>query len=232
MGNYARCEPLLSTIVPRLARRLKRWNRMRTAPRGELNRARTFCFLRTRATRTAVTWMSFQCLGPRNIKTDGYNVDLPSSADALREMLLSGEAERLGSMVNVAYRMNTEEYRRLCPYVDAIEGEWGRAPGRINSFGNDLLIQGITLGNIFVGVQPTFGFEGDPMRLMMPVAEVRITGSWLFTHIFRKYLMRTPSYMLAHTEPWSLCPANKLGSRASAGRTGSSASYPISISTA
>jgi magnesium chelatase subunit H len=30
-----------------------------------------------------------------------------------------------------------------------------------------LLIQGLTLGNIFIGVQPTFGFEGDPMRLMM-----------------------------------------------------------------
>jgi magnesium chelatase subunit H len=82
-------------------------------------------------------------------------------------MLLSGKSERLGSTVNVAYRMNEQEYRRLCPYVDAIEGEWGTAPGRINSFGNDLLIQGITLGNIFVGVQPTFGFEGDPMRLMM-----------------------------------------------------------------
>src|SRR5262249_50674419 len=26
---------------------------------------------------------------------------------------------------------------------------------------------GITLGNLFIGVQPTFGYEGDPMRLMM-----------------------------------------------------------------
>ncbi|MCM3904908.1 MAG: cobaltochelatase subunit CobN, partial [Pyrinomonadaceae bacterium] len=41
------------------------------------------------------------------------------------------------------------------------------APGRINSFGNEVLIQGLTLGNVFIGVQPTFGFEGDPMRLMM-----------------------------------------------------------------
>jgi magnesium chelatase subunit H len=29
------------------------------------------------------------------------------------------------------------------------------------------LIQGQQLKNIFLGVQPTFGFEGDPMRMMM-----------------------------------------------------------------
>jgi len=29
------------------------------------------------------------------------------------------------------------------------------------------LIQGLKLGNIFIGVQPTFGYEGDPMRLLM-----------------------------------------------------------------
>jgi magnesium chelatase subunit H len=51
--------------------------------------------------------------------------------------------------------------------VDEIESEWGVAPGRVNSFGSDLVIQGIQLGNVFVGVQPTFGYEGDPMRLMM-----------------------------------------------------------------
>jgi magnesium chelatase subunit H len=63
--------------------------------------------------------------------------------------------------------MNADEYRRLCPYVDEIESDWGPAPGRINSFANDVLIQGVTLGNVFIGVQPTFGYEGDPMRLMM-----------------------------------------------------------------
>jgi magnesium chelatase subunit H len=63
--------------------------------------------------------------------------------------------------------MSVEEYRRLCPYVDEIERDWGRAPGAINSFGRELLIQGVTLGNVFIGIQPTFGYEGDPMRLMM-----------------------------------------------------------------
>jgi magnesium chelatase subunit H len=63
--------------------------------------------------------------------------------------------------------MTVAEYRKHCPYVDEIESEWGVAPGNINSSGGELLIQGIQLGKVFIGVQPTFGFEGDPMRLMM-----------------------------------------------------------------
>jgi magnesium chelatase subunit H len=51
--------------------------------------------------------------------------------------------------------------------VREVENDWGTAPGAINIFGKDLLIQGLELGNVFIGVQPTFGFEGDPMRLMM-----------------------------------------------------------------
>jgi magnesium chelatase subunit H len=63
--------------------------------------------------------------------------------------------------------MTVEEYRRLCPHVEEIEREWGTAPGQINTFGGKLLIHGIQLGNVFIGVQPTFGYEGDPMRMMM-----------------------------------------------------------------
>jgi magnesium chelatase subunit H len=101
------------------------------------------------------------------LKQDGYTIDVPETADKLRELILEGNSERLGAAANVNYRMSVAEYRRLCPYVDEIEKDWGRAPGAINSFGRELLIQGVTLGNIFIGVQPTFGYEGDPMRLMM-----------------------------------------------------------------
>jgi magnesium chelatase subunit H len=101
------------------------------------------------------------------VRAEGYTVELPDSADDLRARLLGGNSESFGAAANVAYRMNVQEYRRLCPYVTEVERDWGRAPGAINAFGNDLLVQGLTLGNVFIGVQPTFGFEGDPMRLMM-----------------------------------------------------------------
>jgi magnesium chelatase subunit H len=103
----------------------------------------------------------------QKLQAEGYAVDLPASSDDLRERLIGGNADSFAATANVAYRMDTEEYRRLCPYVNEVEDEWGAAPGRVNSFGRDLLIQGVQLENIFVGVQPTFGYEGDPMRLMM-----------------------------------------------------------------
>ena len=39
-------------------------------------------------------------------------------------------------------------------------------PGQLNSNGNQLLVFGKQFGNVFIGVQPTFGYEGDPMRLL------------------------------------------------------------------
>lgn len=38
--------------------------------------------------------------------------------------------------------------------------------GKLNSNGNELLVFGKQFGKVFIGVQPTFGYEGDPMRLL------------------------------------------------------------------
>ncbi len=155
----------------RFARRLKRWNRLRTASRDELKLALTiFCFPPNKGNiGTAADLDVFPSLWQTlsKLKAEGYCVELPASADILREKLIGGNAESFAATANVAYRMNVDEYRQLCPYVSEVEKEWGAAPGRVNSFGPDLLIQGLQLGNVFIGVQPTFGYEGDPMRLML-----------------------------------------------------------------
>src|SRR5262249_24213104 len=101
------------------------------------------------------------------LQQDGYQVDVPVKVEALREMLLGGNSEEFDTTADVAYRMSVDEYRELCPFVAEIEDEWGPAPGAINSDGGELLIQGMMLGHVFIGVQPTFGYEGDPMRLLM-----------------------------------------------------------------
>jgi magnesium chelatase subunit H len=165
-------EPIaLDDRCTRFARRLKRWNRLRTAPRHELSLALIlFCFPPNKGNiGTAADLDVFPSVWDtlKKLKAEGYDVELPESADALRETIIGGNAERFGSTANVAYRMSVEDYRRHCPYVNEIEDEWGTAPGRVNSFGRDLLIQGVQLGKVFIGVQPTFGYEGDPMRLMM-----------------------------------------------------------------
>jgi magnesium chelatase subunit H len=165
-------EPVpLDERCPRFARRLRRWNRLRTAPRGELKLALTlFCFPPNKGNiGTAADLDVFPSLWDtlKQLQSEGYAVELPSGPDELREMLIGGNAESFVSTANVAYRMRVDEYRRICPYVDEVEKDWGPAPGSVNTFGGDLLIQGLQLGNVFIGVQPTFGYEGDPMRLMM-----------------------------------------------------------------
>jgi magnesium chelatase subunit H len=155
----------------RFARRLRRWNTLQTAPRERIKLAIVlFCFPPNKGNIGTAADLDvfpgvFDVL--QRLRDEGYQVKLPESADDLRERLLGGNSEQFGVAANVAYQMNVQEYRRLCPYVREVEQDWGAAPGSINSFGGELLIQGLELGNVFIGVQPTFGFEGDPMRLMM-----------------------------------------------------------------
>jgi magnesium chelatase subunit H len=52
------------------------------------------------------------------------------------------------------------------PYLAEIENAWGPAPGKAQSDGRSLFVLGARFGNVFVGVQPPFGYEGDPMRLL------------------------------------------------------------------
>jgi magnesium chelatase subunit H len=155
----------------KIARRLARWNRLQVAPRDQLKIAFIlYCFPPNKGNiGTAAEMDVFPSLMEifTRLKKEGYRLDLPDGADELREMVLGGNSEEHGQIANVAYRMNVDEYRRLCPYVEEIEREWGRAPGQINSNGRELLIHGRSIGNLFIGVQPTFGYEGDPMRLLM-----------------------------------------------------------------
>jgi magnesium chelatase subunit H len=155
-------EPVaLDDRCQRLARRLKRWHTLQTAPRKDVKLAVVlFCFPPNKGNIGTAADLDvfpgvFDTL--KRLDAEGYRVELPDSADELRDRLNG----------NVSYRMNVQEYRRLCPYVREVENDWGTAPGAINTFGKELLIQGLELGNVFIGVQPTFGFEGDPMRLMM-----------------------------------------------------------------
>jgi len=163
-------EPLHDRCT-RFARRLRRWNRLRTLKRDQLKLAFIlFCFPPSKGNiGTAADLDVFPSLWDalKRLKRDGYTVDLPDSPQQLRARVLEGNSERFGSPANIAHRMTTAEYRHLCPYINDVEAEWGPAPGAINSFAGELLVQGLTLGNIFIGVQPTFGFEGDPMRMMM-----------------------------------------------------------------
>merc|ERR1719454_2822017 len=84
----------------------------------------------------------------------------------MAQILDDPEAKISSPGLNIAYRMNTEEYYELTPYAEDLEENWGPPPGNLNTDGQNLLVYGKQFGNVFIGVQPTFGYEGDPMRLL------------------------------------------------------------------
>ena len=100
------------------------------------------------------------------MKASGYQVDLPEDVGALRKAVLEGNARDLGQSANVADRVSAERIVAECPWLDEIEAVWGPAPGQAQSDGRDVFVLGQHFGNVFVGVQPVFGYEGDPMRLL------------------------------------------------------------------
>lgn len=100
------------------------------------------------------------------LRADGYDVEIPESADALRQKILGGNAERYGTPANVHARITADDHVAREPHLTEIEAQWGPAPGRHQSDGRAILVLGARFGNVFVGVQPAFGYEGDPMRLL------------------------------------------------------------------
>ncbi len=118
----------------------------------------------------------------RAMRDDGYAVDLPDSPDGLRRMLLEGNASRYGTEANVHARIPADDHVRRETWLEAIEKEWGPAPGRVQSDGSSILVLGRQFGNVFVGIQPAFGYEGDPMRLLF---ETGLTPTHAFSAFYR-----------------------------------------------
>ena len=102
------------------------------------------------------------------LKNNGYDLpELPGSAkELMEEVIHDAQAQYASPELNIAYRMSVPEYEELTPYSQRLEENWGPPPGHLNSDGQNLLVYGKTFGNVFIGVQPTFGYEGDPMRLL------------------------------------------------------------------
>lgn len=110
----------------------------------------------------------------------GYTVELPEDVEALRERILHGNAGQYGAPANIAVKIPRDVHIRREPFLADIETVWGPAPGRQLSDGASIFVMGLQLGNVFIGVQPGFGYEGDPMRLLFE-------GSFAPTHAFSAF---------------------------------------------
>ena len=100
------------------------------------------------------------------MKVQGYQVEVPASVDALREALLQGNASQHGADANVHALISADEHVKRERWLKEIEAQWGPAPGRQLSNGSSIFVLGKQFGNVLISVQPSFGYEGDPMRLL------------------------------------------------------------------
>lgn len=96
----------------------------------------------------------------------GYRVEVPDSVDALRNRILEGNSARRGTYANVHAQVSADTHVRREASLREIEAQWGPAPGRQLSDGRSIQILGERFGNVFVGIQPAIGYEGDPMKLL------------------------------------------------------------------
>ncbi|NNE52058.1 MAG: magnesium chelatase subunit H [Sulfitobacter sp.] len=100
------------------------------------------------------------------LKAEGYALEPPSSVDALRQTILQGNAKTYGQEANIAATVSADALVARTPWLEEIEATWGPAPGKVQSNGREVFVLGAHFGRVFVGVQPGFGYEGDPMRLL------------------------------------------------------------------
>ena len=102
----------------------------------------------------------------QRLSKEGYRVDLPDSVDDLRNRLLQGNASQYGTQANVLHAIDTSYHVRNERWLKEIEAQWGPAPGKHLTNGQSLFVLGAAFGQVAVTVQPGFGYEGDPMRLL------------------------------------------------------------------
>ena len=162
----------LQDRVEAIARRAMKWGTLRKKPKLDKKVAITvFSFPPDKGNVGTAAYLNvfgsiYEAM--KGLRDNGYDIqDLPDSAEELMQAVIhDAQAQYASPELNVAHRMSVEQYERLTPYSMKLEENWGPPPGHLNSDGQNLLIYGKEFGNVFIGVQPTFGYEGDPMRLL------------------------------------------------------------------
>ncbi len=184
--NGVRTMQVCIARAERLAARVDRLASLRTTPRDERNLAIVLFNFPPNggATGTAANLSVFQSLHNmlKKLAESGYQVDVPQSVDELREAIVTGNGAQFGADANVHARIPVDDHVRRERWLSQIEAQWGTAPGRAQSDGATIHVLGRKFGNVFVGIQPAFGYEGDPMRLLF---EKGFTPTHAFSAFYR-----------------------------------------------
>ncbi|MBW4672646.1 MAG: magnesium chelatase subunit H [Desmonostoc geniculatum HA4340-LM1] len=111
------------------------------------------------------------------LKDQGYTVgDLPEDGEELIRWVKEAD-ESLNDPNNIfaspyprlPASVNVRTLEKWLGYLQTsrIEKQWQSLTGTgIKTYGDEFQIGGVQLGNVWIGVQPPLGIQGDPMRLM------------------------------------------------------------------
>ena len=106
----------------------------------------------------------------QRLKKEGYNVgQLPESPDALFHAIDQATDHQIQQNRHDALKVSHDSFKELTSSRERerIDERWQKFPGEIVPMGeHDVFIGGLKYGNIFIGVQPRIGVQGDPMRLL------------------------------------------------------------------
>lgn len=128
--------------VEHLAERVARWIRLRHTARKERKLAVVLFNFPPNAGNagTAAYLDVFPSLHALMVRlaAEGYDIDVPSSPDALRERLTGEVARSTGTQARVHVRIPADEHVSRERWLNEIEAAWGPAPGRQLSDGRNV----------------------------------------------------------------------------------------------
>jgi len=170
---------LIPERVQRLIGRLKRWISLRQTPASE---RRIAIVLYGFPPGYGATGTAALLNVPRSLlkflqalKDQGYTVgDLPEDGEELIRWVKEADEEigsrgEFHSLSSSPTTVNAQTLEKWLGYLrtSRIEKQWKSLTGTgIKTYGDEFLLGGIQLGNVWIGVQPPLGISGDPMRLM------------------------------------------------------------------
>ena len=112
----------------------------------------------------------------QELKQQGYTVgELPKDGEELIRLVKEADEVAIDDLTDeyptksLTNTVNVRQLEKWLGYLGTsrIEKQWKSLTGSgIKTFGDEFQIGGVELGNVWIGVQPPLGIQGDPMRLM------------------------------------------------------------------
>lgn len=166
--------------VEKLAKRATRWINLRKKPNSEKKIAIIIYSYPPGEENLgkAASLDTFKSLSKllQALKEKGYDVSETPSNEELTQLFFSHGIVNSGQwiqtpktkekMIKVHRNLYTNWLGEIPEYPrKTMLKEWGAPPGKIMTYQNSIIIPGLTLGKIFIGVQPARGIHEDPTKI-------------------------------------------------------------------